>query len=62
MNATDAAVSVVEAAGPPVIDVSGGVVSAATIVHDRVAGEASVLPAASVARTSNVCAPGAIAE
>ena len=26
-------------------------------VNDRLAGEASVLPAASVARTSNVCAP-----
>ena len=45
--------------GPPVIVVSGGVVSgAATLtVHVRVAGEASVLPAASVARTLNVCEP-----
>ena len=36
------------------IVVSGGVVSH---VNDRLAGEASVLLAASVARTSNVCAP-----
>ena len=42
-------------AGPAVMDVSGGVVSAGPeIVKLRVAGEASVLPAASVAFTRNV--------
>ncbi len=52
--------SVVEADGPLVIVVSGGVVSVgATTVQLRLAGEASVLPAASVARTSNVCEPTA---
>ena len=30
-----------------------------SIVHVRVAGDASVLPAASLARTSNVCEPSA---
>jgi hypothetical protein len=50
--------------GPAVIDVSGGVVSAAVTftVHVRDAGEASVFPAASVARTSNVCEPFAKPE
>ena len=62
VNDTDAVVAVVDAAGPPVIVVSGGVVSAAaTTVQLRLAGDASVLPAASVARTSNVCEPTAIA-
>src|SRR3954451_25429571 len=47
--------------GPEVIDVSGAVVSAGVVstVHVRVAGEASVLPAPSVARTSNLCDPSA---
>jgi hypothetical protein len=40
--------------GPDEIVVSGAVVS---IVQVRDAGEASTLPAASVARTSNVCDP-----
>ena len=44
--------------GPDEIVVSGGVVSAAAeIVQVCVAGEATTLPAASVARTSNVCDP-----
>ena len=43
--------------GPPVIVVSGAVVSGGgtATVQVRVAGDASVLPAASLARTSNVC-------
>ena len=40
--------------GPELIVVSGATVST---VQPRVAGEASVLPAASRARTANVCAP-----
>ena len=46
--------------GPDVIVVSGAVVSAggaAATVNERVAGEESVLPAASVARTATECAP-----
>jgi hypothetical protein len=42
--------------GEASIAVSGGVVST---VHVKVEGVASVLPAASVARTSNVCDPSA---
>ncbi len=42
--------------GPLVMVVSGGMVS---IVKLRVAGVASVFPAASIARTENVCAPSA---
>jgi hypothetical protein len=51
--------------GPSLIAVSGAVVSGGggtATVHVRVAGEASVLPAASVARTSNVCEPLASPE
>src|SRR3954452_2454009 len=50
--------------GPDEIDVSGAVVSSGvvSIVHVRVAGEASVLPAPSVARTLNVCEPSARPE
>ena len=60
VNASDAAVDVVEPDGPDVIDVSGGVVSAATVtVQAREAGDRSTFPAVSVARTSNVCAPTA---
>jgi hypothetical protein len=47
-----AAVSAVSASGPVSIAVSGAAVST---VQVRLAGEASVLPAASVARTSKVC-------
>ena len=46
--------------GPEVIVVSGAVVSvggAVATVNERVAGEASVLPATSVARTATECAP-----
>ena len=54
--------AVVVLAGPLVIVVSGEVVSpgvpdGAVTVHVRVAGEGSVFPAPSVARTSNVCVP-----
>jgi hypothetical protein len=50
--------SLVGPLGPEVMVVCGGVVSAgALIVQLCVAGEASVLPAASVARTPNVCDP-----
>ena len=60
VNARAAEVSVPEPAGPDVIDVSGAVVSAgAATVQARDAGVRSVLPAVSVARTSNVCAPTA---
>ena len=43
-------------AGCAVIVVSGGVRS---IVQSRLAGDASVVPAVSVARTRNVCGPSA---
>ena len=56
LNANDALVEVVDAFGPEPIVVVGGVVSdGAVIVHVCVAGLASVLPAASVARTLKVC-------
>src|SRR3954468_18693387 len=45
--------------GPEVIDVLGAVVSAVVTVQVREAGDASVLPTESVARTSNVCEPSA---
>jgi hypothetical protein len=48
--------SLVSPAGPESIVVSGALVS---IVQERLAGEASVLSAASIARTSKVCRPGA---
>ena len=51
MNVNDAAVAVVVPVGPPVIVVSGAVVST---VNVRVAGVASTLPGVSVARTENV--------
>ncbi len=50
--------SLVVPVGPAVIVVSGGVVST---LNARLAGVGSVLPAVSVARTSNVCAPSASA-
>ena len=57
-NPNEALVEVVGLDGPEPIVVFGGVVSdGALIVHVHVAGEASVLPAASVARTLNVCEP-----
>jgi hypothetical protein len=45
--------------GPPVIVVFGAVVSGGgtSTVQVRLAGDPSVLPAASVARTENVCDP-----
>ena len=49
--------SLVVPVGPAVMVVSGGVVSEVSTVNARLAGVASVLPAASVARTSKVCAP-----
>jgi hypothetical protein len=51
-----ALVEFVVAAGPAVIEVSGGVVS---IVQVKLAGIGSALPAASVAVTWKVCDPGA---
>jgi hypothetical protein len=56
VNESDALPEVVGLAGPAVIVVSGAVVSVAALtVQVRVAGVVSVLPATSVARTSNVC-------
>jgi hypothetical protein len=57
-KANDALVVAVEPLGPESMVVSGGVLSdAGVIVHDCVAGDASVLPAGSVARTLKVCDP-----
>jgi hypothetical protein len=62
-NWNDAVVWVVVADGCCVIVVSGAVVSAgAWIVHVWLAGDPSWLPAASRARTSNVCEPSARPE
>jgi hypothetical protein len=60
VNAKVAAVAVVVPDGPPVMETVGGVVSGGSKVHAAVAG-GPVLPARSVARTANVCAPGASA-
>jgi hypothetical protein len=60
VNANDASVADVVADGPDVIVVLGAVVSdggAAATVKERVAGVASVLSAASVARTETECGP-----
>jgi hypothetical protein len=55
-----AAVEEVVPDGPEVIEVWGAVVSgAASTVQVRLAGVASVLPAASVARAEKVCVPAA---
>ena len=51
-----AVVVLIAPVGPVLIVVSGAAVST---VNVRVAGVASTLPAASRARTSNVCAPSA---
>ena len=51
MNANDGDATFVGPVGPAVIVVSGAAVST---VNERVAGVASTLPAASVARTENV--------
>ena len=51
VNVNDGDVAVVVPVGPPVIVVSGAVVSTVKV---RVAGVASGLPAPSVARTENV--------
>ena len=56
VNANDADSTLIVPVGPVVIVVSGATVST---VNERVAGVASVLPAASVARTENVYAPSA---
>ncbi len=58
VNVNDALVEVVEDAGPDEIVVVGGAV---LTVNDRVAGLASTLPAASVARTETLCEPSASA-
>ena len=47
--------------GPPVIVVSGGVVSVVVTVKARLAGDRSGLPAPSVANTAKVCEPSASA-
>ena len=62
VNANEAVVADVVPVGPELIVVSGGVVSAGggvvvSTVNERVAGEASVFPATSVARTETLCAP-----
>ena len=54
VNVSVAENSVVVPLGPPVIVVSG---TSCSTVQVRWAGVASVLPTASVARTSNVCEP-----
>jgi hypothetical protein len=60
LNEKVGVVSSVGPLGPAVIAVSGAVVSdEPVIVHVRVAGDWSVLPAASVARTLNVWLPAA---
>ena len=56
-NVNDADVWLITPVGPPVIIVSGATVST---VKDRVAGDASGFPTASVARTENVYAPLAV--
>jgi hypothetical protein len=60
LNAKDAPVSDVVPEGPEVIVVVGAVVSgggAVSTVNERVAGVASVLSPASVARTDTLCGP-----
>jgi hypothetical protein len=58
LNANDALVELVEPLGPELIEVSGAVVSVGAVtVQPAVAGLASVLPAASVARTLKLCEP-----
>ena len=59
LNPNDAEAELTVPLGPLVIEVSGAVVST---VHVRVAGVASTLPAASLARTENVCDPSARPE
>ncbi len=56
VKANDAEFVVMVPVGPLVIVVSGAAVST---VNVRVAGEPSTLPAASLARTENVCSPSA---
>jgi hypothetical protein len=56
LNVNEAVVVVTVPVGPELIVVCGAVVS---IVHVRVAGEASRFPTPSVARTRNVCDPAA---
>ncbi len=51
VNVNDTFVWLITPVGPPVIVVSGATVST---VNDRVAGDASVFPTASLARTENV--------
>ena len=57
VNGIDASAVATVPVGPPVIVVSGGVVSATFTIQVLVAAEPSVLPAASVARTANVWVP-----
>ena len=65
LKANEALLVVIVPEGPPSSVVSGAVVSAGgagvvSTVNERVAGVASVLPAASVARTEKVWAPSGI--
>jgi hypothetical protein len=63
VNSNVAVVAVVGFAGPEVIEVSGAVVSGgASTSHTKVAGDASTLPAPSIARTRNSCEPAPIPE
>src|SRR5688572_30944715 len=55
-----ALLSVVVAGGPEAIVASGGVMSASSTVQFQVAGDASMLPSASMARTAKVCGPTVI--
>ena len=61
MKANVGVESLVVSGGPDVMLVSGGVVSGGVVETLKLlaAGELSRLPAASVARTSNVCGPSA---
>ena len=58
VNVNVCVVAVIGPDGPPVMVVSGAGATTAT-VNVRVAGVASTLPAASLARTANVCWPSA---
>ena len=57
VNVNVGVLSLVGPDGPAVMLVSGGVVSTVSTVKARLAGVASTLPAASMARTSKVWAP-----
>ena len=54
VNVKVALVAVVTSSGPPVMVVSGGVVSVCSMTQLKLAGDGSVLVAESIARTSKV--------